>query len=37
MGIVNANPDSFSDHVRLDTLGRRLDHAMGLVADGARI
>jgi dihydropteroate synthase len=35
MGIVNANPDSFSDAVRLDTLGRRAEHALGLVADGA--
>jgi dihydropteroate synthase len=35
MGIVNASPDSFSDAVRLQTLGRRVDHAMGLVADGA--
>lgn len=35
MGIVNANPDSFSDAVRLETTGRRFDHAMGLVADGA--
>ena len=35
MGIVNASPDSFSDAVRLETLGSRLDHAMALVADGA--
>ena len=35
MGIVNANPDSFSDAVRLDTLGRQAEHALGLVADGA--
>jgi dihydropteroate synthase len=35
MGIVNASPDSFSDAVRLETLGRRVDRAMGLVADGA--
>jgi dihydropteroate synthase len=35
MGIVNANPDSFSDAVRLDTLDRQADHALGLVADGA--
>jgi dihydropteroate synthase len=35
MGIVNANPDSFSDRVRLDTTARQFDHAMGLVADGA--
>ena len=35
MGIVNASPDSFSDAVRRDTPGRRLDHAMALVADGA--
>jgi len=35
MGIVNANPDSFSDAVRLDTLDRQADHALGLVGDGA--
>jgi dihydropteroate synthase len=35
MGIVNANPDSFSDAVRLDTLERQAEHALGLVADGA--
>lgn len=35
MGVVNASPDSFSDAVRLDTPGRRLDHAMALVRDGA--
>jgi dihydropteroate synthase len=35
MGIVNANPDSFSDRVRLDTTARQFDHAMALVADGA--
>lgn len=35
MGIVNAGPDSFSDAVRLATLGERLDRAMALVADGA--
>ena len=35
MGIVNANPDSFSDTVRLDTLDRQAEHALGLVADGA--
>ncbi len=35
MGVVNAGPDSFSDAIRRDTLGRRLDHAMALVADGA--
>jgi dihydropteroate synthase len=35
MGIVNAGPDSFSDTVRLDTLGRRVDHALALVAQGA--
>lgn len=35
MGIVNANPDSFSDSVRLDTLDRRLEHALALVAQGA--
>jgi dihydropteroate synthase len=35
MGIVNANPDSFSDAVRLDTLDRQIGHALALVADGA--
>ena len=35
MGIVNANPDSFSDAVRLDTLERQVEHALRLVADGA--
>jgi len=35
MGIVNAGPDSFSDTVRRDGVGARLDHAMQLVADGA--
>lgn len=37
MGIVNANPDSFSDAVRLDTVGRQVAHALALVADGAAI
>jgi dihydropteroate synthase len=35
MGIVNANPDSFSDAVRHTTLGAQVEHALGLVADGA--
>ncbi len=35
MGIVNANPDSFSDSVRLDTVDRQVEHALGLVAAGA--
>jgi len=35
MGIVNANPDSFSDSVRLGTLDEQVAHAMALVADGA--
>ena len=35
MGIVNANPDSFSDAVRLDSLDRQVEHALALVADGA--
>jgi dihydropteroate synthase len=35
MGIVNANPDSFSDTVRLDTVDRQLGHALELVAQGA--
>jgi dihydropteroate synthase len=35
MGIVNANHDSFSDAVRLDTLAKQTEHALALVADGA--
>jgi dihydropteroate synthase len=35
MGIVNTNPDSFSDAVRLMTLEAQVDHALELVADGA--
>jgi dihydropteroate synthase len=35
MGIVNANPDSFSDAVRLDTLDGQVAHALALVRDGA--
>jgi len=37
MGIVNANPDSFSDDVRDDTLERQVQRAMSLVAEGADI
>jgi dihydropteroate synthase len=37
MGIVNANPDSFSDDVRDDTLERQVERAMSLVAEGADI
>jgi len=37
MGIVNTNPDSFSDAVRLRTLDDQVDHALALVADGAQI
>lgn len=37
MGVVNANPDSFSDARRLTTLDEQLAAAMGLVADGADI
>jgi dihydropteroate synthase len=37
MGIVNANPDSFSDSERLDTLAKQVAHALALVADGAAI
>ena len=37
MGIVNANPDSFSDEVRLASLDARVAHARRLVADGAGI
>src|SRR4051794_13651244 len=35
MGIVNANPDSFSDAVRLTTLDAQAEHALALVRDGA--
>jgi dihydropteroate synthase len=35
MGIVNANPDSFSDARRLRTLDEQVEAALGLVADGA--
>jgi dihydropteroate synthase len=35
MGIVNANPDSFSDAVRAETLERQVQRALALVADGA--
>jgi dihydropteroate synthase len=35
MGIVNANPDSFSDAVRHVTLDAQVEHALGLVAQGA--
>jgi dihydropteroate synthase len=35
MGIVNTNHDSFSDAVRLDTLGKQTKHALALVSDGA--
>jgi dihydropteroate synthase len=37
MGIVNANPDSFSDAVRLRTLDEQVRRALELVADGAQI
>lgn len=37
MGIVNANPDSFSDAVRLRTLDDQVAKALELVADGATI
>ncbi len=37
MGIVNANPDSFSDRDRLTTLDAQVAHALRLVADGADI
>jgi len=37
MGIINANPDSFSDAVRLATLDEQVEHARALVADGAAI
>lgn len=35
MGIVNANPDSFSDDVRTDTLEGQVARALALVAEGA--
>ncbi|HEU4974252.1 MAG TPA: dihydropteroate synthase [Baekduia sp.] len=35
MGIVNANPDSFSDAVRHSTLDAQVAHALALVEDGA--
>ncbi|HZO36722.1 MAG TPA: dihydropteroate synthase [Solirubrobacteraceae bacterium] len=35
MGVVNANPDSFSDARRLRTLDEQVEHALGLVAAGA--
>jgi dihydropteroate synthase len=37
MGIVNANPDSFSDAVRLDSLAAQVSQALALVGDGAQI
>lgn len=37
MGIVNANPDSFSDRIRLGSLKEQAEHALGLVAAGADI
>jgi dihydropteroate synthase len=35
MGVVNANPDSFSDSRRLRTLDEQVEHALWLVAGGA--
>ena len=35
MGIVNANPDSFSDSVRRSGVAAQVDHALRLVDDGA--
>ena len=37
MGIVNANPDSFSDTVRLSGVDAQCDRALQMVADGADI
>jgi len=37
MGIVNANPDSFSDGRRLATLDEQVAAALALVADGADV
>jgi len=37
MGIVNANPDSFSDRFRLGSIDSQVTHALALVRDGADI
>jgi len=37
MGVVNVTPDSFSDGGRFDKLDKALDHALGLVEQGADI
>jgi dihydropteroate synthase len=37
MGIVNTNPDSFSDIIKMETTGEQLAHARSLVAAGAQI
>jgi dihydropteroate synthase len=37
MGIVNVTPDSFSDGGRFRDAGRAVEHALGLVAEGAEI
>ena len=37
MGIVNANPDSFSDRVRLETTEQQVAHGLALVAAGADV
>jgi dihydropteroate synthase len=37
MGVVNVTPDSFSDGGRLASLEAAVDHAMGLVSQGADI
>jgi dihydropteroate synthase len=37
MGIVNANPDSFSDAVRADTLQQQVQRGLELAAEGADI
>ncbi len=37
MGVVNATPDSFSDGGRFDKLDTALEHALGLVEQGADI
>jgi dihydropteroate synthase len=37
MGIVNANPDSFSDRIRMGTLKDQVEHALRLVDEGAGV
>jgi dihydropteroate synthase len=37
MGVINVTPDSFSDGGQFNTLSAALDHAMGLLAQGADV